>query len=38
VALLIPILADLLGLFNSFQMMRLPDPAPSRSVEDMVLG
>jgi hypothetical protein len=38
VALLIPILADLLGLFNSFRMMRLPDPAPSRSVEDMVLG
>ena len=29
VALLIPILAGLLGLFNSFRMMRLPDPAPS---------
>jgi hypothetical protein len=23
---------------QSFRMMRLPDPAPSRSVEDMVLG
>jgi hypothetical protein len=31
VALLIPILAGLIGLFNSFRMMRLPDPAPSGS-------
>ena len=30
VALLIPILAGGLGLLNSFRMMRLPDPAPSR--------
>jgi hypothetical protein len=33
VALLIPILAGLVGLFNSFRMMRLPDPhhrAPPR--------
>ena len=29
VALLIPILASLIGLFNSFRMMRLPEPAPS---------
>ena len=28
VALLIPILAGLIGLFNSFRMMRLPDPTP----------
>jgi EmrB/QacA subfamily drug resistance transporter len=28
VALLVPLLAGLLGLFNSFRMMRLPDPAP----------
>ena len=27
VALLIPILAGLVGLFNSFRMMRLPDPS-----------
>jgi EmrB/QacA subfamily drug resistance transporter len=38
VALLIPILAGLIGLFNSFRMMRLPDPAPSGSVEGMALG
>jgi len=38
VALLIPILAGLIGLFNSFRMMRLPDPAPSGSAEGMVLG
>ena len=31
VALLIPILAGLLGLLNSFRMMRLPDPEPSGS-------
>ena len=29
VALLVPILAGLLGLFNGFRMMRQPDPAPS---------
>jgi EmrB/QacA subfamily drug resistance transporter len=38
VALLIPILAGLIGLFNSFRMMRLPDPTPSGSAEGMVLG
>ncbi len=38
VALLIPILAGLLGLFNAFRMMRLPDPAPSSAVEGMALG
>ncbi len=38
VALLIPILAGLVGLFNSFRMMRLPDPAPSSAAEGMVLG
>ena len=31
VALLIPILAGLIGLFNSFRMMRLPDPVSSGS-------
>jgi hypothetical protein len=38
VALLIPILAGLIGTFNSFRMMRLPDIAPSGSVEGMALG
>jgi hypothetical protein len=38
VALLIPILAALLGLLNSFRMMRLPDPSPSGAAEGMALG
>ncbi|MGH2985794.1 MAG: MFS transporter, partial [Solirubrobacterales bacterium] len=38
VALLIPILAGLVGLFNSFRMMRLPDPAPSSAAEGLALG
>jgi hypothetical protein len=38
VALLVPILAGLVGLFDSFRMMRLPDPKPSGSVEGMALG
>jgi EmrB/QacA subfamily drug resistance transporter len=38
VALLIPLLAALAGLFNSFRMARLPDPTPSGSVEGMALG
>ena len=38
VALLVPILAGLLGLLNSFRMMRLPDLRPSGSVEGMALG
>lgn len=38
VALLIPILASLLGLLNSFRMRRLPDPAPSSSLEGTSLG
>jgi EmrB/QacA subfamily drug resistance transporter len=38
VALLIPILAGLIGLFNSFRMMRLPEPVPSSSIEGMALG
>jgi hypothetical protein len=27
-----------LGLVNSFRMMRLPDPAPSSSVQGMAFG
>jgi EmrB/QacA subfamily drug resistance transporter len=38
VALLVPILAGVLGLLNSFRMMRLPDLKPSGSVEGMALG
>jgi len=38
VALLVPILAGLLGLFNSFRMMRLPDIEPSASVEAAALA
>ncbi len=38
VALLVPILAGLVGLVNSFRMMRLPDPKPSSAVEGVVLG
>ena len=37
VALLIPLLAGLIGLFNSFRMMRLPDPTPSGS-EGTIVG
>jgi EmrB/QacA subfamily drug resistance transporter len=38
VALLIPLLAALIGLVNSFRMMRLPDPAPSETAERMALA
>jgi len=38
IALIVPILASLIGLFNSFRMMRLPDVAPSASVEGATLG
>ena len=38
VALLVPLLAALFGLFNAFRMRRLPDPAPSGTAEGVVLG
>jgi EmrB/QacA subfamily drug resistance transporter len=38
VALLVPIVAALIGLFNGFRMMRLPDLAPSSAVEGMAFG
>ena len=38
VALLVPLLAGLVGLFNAFRMLRLPEPEPSGSVEGMALG
>jgi EmrB/QacA subfamily drug resistance transporter len=38
VALLVPVLAGLAGLLNSFRMMRLPDLKPSGSVDGLALG
>jgi EmrB/QacA subfamily drug resistance transporter len=38
VALLIPILASLLGLFNAFRMMRLPDVPASAAAEGPLVG
>jgi EmrB/QacA subfamily drug resistance transporter len=37
IALLVPLLAALVGLFNGFRMTRLPDPKPSGAAE-IVLG
>jgi MFS family permease len=38
VALLVPLLASLLGLGNSFRMLRLPDVKPSANLEGLDLG
>jgi EmrB/QacA subfamily drug resistance transporter len=38
VALLVPVLACLAGLFNAFRMVRLPDIEPSASVEEATLA
>ena len=38
VALIVPLLAGLIGLFNGFRMTRLPDPEASGSGEGMILG
>jgi Na+/melibiose symporter-like transporter len=38
VALLVPILAGLLGLLNSFRMMKLPDPVPVADIDGVALG
>jgi MFS family permease len=38
VALLVPLLACLIGLFIAFRMVRLPDIEPSPSAEGMILG
>jgi EmrB/QacA subfamily drug resistance transporter len=38
VALLVPVLAGLVGLINSFRMLRLPDPQSSGSAEGLALG
>ncbi len=38
IALLVPLLATVLGLFFAFQMMRLPDPAPAKAPEPAAFG
>jgi hypothetical protein len=38
IALLVPLIAGLLGFLNSFRMVRLPDPEPSNAAEGMLLG
>jgi len=38
VALLVPLLAGLIGLFNAFRMVRLPDVKPSADIEGYALG
>ena len=38
VALLVPLLASLLGVLNAFRMRRLKDPTPSEAVEGLVAG
>jgi hypothetical protein len=38
VALLVPLLAGLIGLFNAFRMVRLPDVKPSADIEAYALG
>jgi len=38
IALLVSVLASLIGLVNSFRMMRLPDITPAPSVEGTALG
>ena len=38
VAMLVPLLACLLGFFNAFRMMRLPDIKPSADLEGVSLG
>jgi len=37
-ALLVPLVAAVIGLFASFPMMRLPDPVPSEAAEGAALG
>jgi EmrB/QacA subfamily drug resistance transporter len=38
IALVVPLLAALLGLLNSFRMVRLPDPEPSAAAEGVLGG
>ena len=38
VALLVPFVAALIGLFDAFRMVRIPEPTPPAAVEGMALG
>ena len=38
IALLVPLFAGLLGLFNGFRMTRLPEPEPSGAAEGLLVG
>jgi hypothetical protein len=38
IALLVPLLAGLIGLFNGFRMTRLPDLEPSAAAETLLAG
>jgi hypothetical protein len=38
VALLVPLLAGVIGLITAFRMVRLPEPKPSTSIEGLTLG
>jgi len=38
VALLVPLIAGLLGFLNSFRMVKMPDPEPSGAAEGLLLG
>jgi hypothetical protein len=38
VALVVPLLAGLVGLFNAWRMTRLPDPEPSEAGESLLVG
>jgi MFS family permease len=38
IALLVPLLAGLVGFINGFRMMRLPDVTPSADIEGLALG
>jgi hypothetical protein len=37
-ALLVPLIAALLGVINGFRMTRLPDPKPSGAAEGLLVG
>jgi hypothetical protein len=38
IALLVPLVAALLGLLTAFRMTRLPDPKPSAAAETLLAG
>jgi hypothetical protein len=38
VALVVPLIAGLIGLFNGWRMQRLPDPKPSEAADSLLVG